>query len=441
MPLSVRVFHVDPPRSSGSRRRSTSARRPTRRRWRGSTVSRSHAERRAAHDALFRFLAEYGISPSSWGFGEPRLAAGYQSSSGGGSTRRRTCGRRARRLPVDAHPDLEQPDERRRTGSRASTPAGRRRGATTSRPCEASGSSRAGSGACRSSTRRTSRASRSAARRAPVEGAAQPAGPAREPSMTGNPAPSGGTASCRTAEDGDDVDVWVVLAAASTGSSRCRAARAASGSSRATIQGVRRAASIWSYTYGGVPGHAGLRRTEPLSNPACSSSGTRSRDCTASSTARARRATTRRPVRLALARRRVRAPLPWRRGPIPSARLEQIRDGIEDWALFELVRRSTARARCARSSAAPGSSARTRGRQARLHDGLRAADGDEVLVAAVVAGRLDRGRIEARAPRSAAARGLTRSDRCPRDAIGQSSSTWTACSSTRSTSGTRSARH
>ena len=42
---------------------------------------RSHAERRATHDALFTFLAEYGISPSSWGFGEPRSTAGYEGSS------------------------------------------------------------------------------------------------------------------------------------------------------------------------------------------------------------------------------------------------------------------------------------------------------------------------------------------------------------------------
>jgi hypothetical protein len=30
---------------------------------------------------------------------------------------------------------------------------------------------------------------------------------------------------------------------------------------------------------------------------------------------------------------------PGRYTPIPSARLEQIRDGIEDWALYEIVRR------------------------------------------------------------------------------------------------------
>ena len=50
------------------------------------TVSRlygfdSQADRSAAHAALYRFLADYDVSPSSWGFGEPRNPTGYTTST------------------------------------------------------------------------------------------------------------------------------------------------------------------------------------------------------------------------------------------------------------------------------------------------------------------------------------------------------------------------
>ncbi len=84
VPLSVRVFPFELPNSgAGGRTLLTSfhVSAPT---YVGAVARLygfdSHAERSAAHADLYRFLAEYSISPSSWGFGEPRTPSGYTSS-------------------------------------------------------------------------------------------------------------------------------------------------------------------------------------------------------------------------------------------------------------------------------------------------------------------------------------------------------------------------
>jgi hypothetical protein len=83
MPLSIRVFPFEMPDPAGGGRvmlTSFHVSAPTYL----ATVSRlygfsSQVERRTAHARLYQFLAEYFVSPSSWGFGEPRSPSGYQS--------------------------------------------------------------------------------------------------------------------------------------------------------------------------------------------------------------------------------------------------------------------------------------------------------------------------------------------------------------------------
>src|SRR5207248_4319192 len=99
-----------------------------------------------------------------------------------------------------------------------------------------------------------------------------------------------------------------------------------------------RGAAVWSYTYSGVPGSPGFAATEPLSDPrvfllwnaleaipgVLYSEGTTSygkgNPLDAIGTGDY--------VLL----------YPGPNGPIPSARLEQIRDGIEDWEILNAVR-------------------------------------------------------------------------------------------------------
>ena len=82
---------------------------------------------------------------------------------------------------------------------------------------------------------------------------------------------------------------------------------------------------------------------------------------------------------------------PGRQAPIPSIRLEQLRDGIEDWAIFDAVRRDSGAARVrtilGRSRAVQRLTER---HQARLPPRLRAQEPHQVLVAALVARRDDR---------------------------------------------------
>ena len=136
VPLSVRVFPFTFG-ASGTRRPLTSFHvSPT---TYLSTVARlsglsSTDQRRAAVSSLYAFLADYGLSPSSWGFGEPRSAAGYASSPQVVARLGDEHARRGeqRRLQRDADPDLEQPQQAAQLGRRTRSRAARRAGATTS---------------------------------------------------------------------------------------------------------------------------------------------------------------------------------------------------------------------------------------------------------------------------------------------------------------------
>ncbi len=162
--------------------------------------------------------------------------------------------------------------------------------------------------------------------------------------MTGNPSPTGANAFLSDGKDGDDLDVWAVLSRRYYGEftvpKHAKARRSRSRMLATSIERIRGRASVWSYTYGTVPGTPGLRADERLSSPrmlllwnALESidgllygQGTTSYDGG-------------NPLDRISRRGEFVLVYPGGHGPIPSARLEQIRDGIEDWALYDAVRR------------------------------------------------------------------------------------------------------
>jgi hypothetical protein len=151
--------------------------------------------------------------------------------------------------------------------------------------------------------------------------------------VTGNP-----TSSNRFLWDnrnGDDVDIWAVL------SRRYYGQFGGPRSRLATIQAVRRAGkSVWSSTYTGVSGTPGYALTEPLSDPRMfllwnaleGIPGTLYGQGVTSYYAG-------NPFDGLRDRGEFVLVYPGERTPIASARLEQIRDGIEDWDVFDIVRR------------------------------------------------------------------------------------------------------
>ena len=311
-----------------------------------STVARlhglqSHADRRAAHGALFAFLAEYGISPASWGFGEPRSSAGYQSSSRwwlDSAVNMREAG-------APAFASMRVPISSNRTSATS-----RIAGLDPGHPetwCDYLKAVR-GFWAEQGWLGRLPFlyaqdepnlvGQRLVARQSKVLHACWPGA---RTLMTGNPAPSGANRFLSDGRGGDDVDIWAVLSRRYYGRFTVPAQRRSRERELATtLQGVRRAASVWSYTYSAVEGTPGFAATEPLANPrlfllwnaleglrgVLYGQGTTSYD---------------RGDPLATLSRDGDFVLlyPGATRPIPSARLEQIRDGIEDWALLELVRR------------------------------------------------------------------------------------------------------
>jgi len=150
--------------------------------------------------------------------------------------------------------------------------------------------------------------------------------------VTGNPTPS--NRFLWDNKDGDDVDIWAVL------SRRWYGQFNAPRDKLATIQKVRRAGkSAWSYTFGGVAGTPGYALTEPLSDPRMfllwnaleGIPGTLYGQGVTSYYSDDVFNSLRQHGQFVLI-------YPGEHTPIASARLEQIRDGIEDWAIFNAVR-------------------------------------------------------------------------------------------------------
>jgi hypothetical protein len=321
------------------------------------TVSRlyglaSTGERRSANAALFRFLAEYRISPSSWGFGEPRTPAGYTNSAkwwlDSAANMRDAAGAgpfAAMRIPISSN----------RTGSSHWIA-----GLSPSKPESWCDYLRAVRGFWEQNgwlarsvpllyaqDEPTVEGQRLVARQSKTLHACWPGARSL---MTGNPSPTGANGFLSDGKNGDDLDVWVVLSRRYYGQFTVpKHDRAKSGRSRevaTTIMRIRKRASVWSYTYGGVPGTPGFGAHEPLTNPrmfllwnalegidgVLYGQGTTSYEGG-------------NPLDRISRRGEFVLLYPGMGGPIPSARLEQIRDGIEDWALLAAVRRNDGAAR------------------------------------------------------------------------------------------------
>ena len=302
----------------------------------------SNAQRAAVNQSLFAFLAGYRISPAKWGFGEPRTTAGYEPSpkwwldSAGNMAREATAngGFSAMRIPISANPT-----------SVGSLIAGLR----PSQPetwCAYLKRARAFWQAHSFLNGRLPylftydepglEGMRLVARQAKV-GHTCFAG--SKMIVTGNP-----TAANRFVWDrknADDVDIWTVLSRRYYGqftSPKKKPNRARQ--NLALINAARKAGkTIWSYTYSAVPGTPGYAATEPLSNPRVfllwnafeGINGTLYTDgVTTYTTANPLTSVASNGIGVLL--------YPGPTAPIPSARLEQIRDGIEDWAIFNAVR-------------------------------------------------------------------------------------------------------
>ncbi len=346
IPLSVRVFALElPDRVSGGRMLLTSfhVSAPTYL----AAVARlygfdSQSERSAAHANLYRFLSDYYVSPSSWGFGEPRTPGGYTSS---------------RKWWLDSAENMREAAKspfaamRIPLSSNRTAPASRIAGMNPTEPehwCDYLRS-------VRSFWDQQGWLGRSVpylyaydepdlsgqhivARQSKVLHACWPGAKSL---MTGNPEPGGENAFLADGKGGDDLDIWAVLTRryygrfTSPAASRNRERELA-----ATIGRVRKTASVWAYTYSGVSGTPGLGAVEPLSNPRMLVlwDALEGLDGLLYGQGTTTYAGSGNPLDTLSRNGEFVLLYPGRVDPIPSARLEQLRDGVEDWAILDAVR-------------------------------------------------------------------------------------------------------
>jgi hypothetical protein len=306
---------------------------------------RTHEQRIAANRALFGFLGAYRISPGSWGFGEPRTPAGYESSSrwwldAAGNFLGQLAaspGFSALRIPISSNRSSN------RTYIAGMSPF------SPESWCDYLGRVRsfwAKHRALRPDAvpylfgldEPGLSGQRLVARQAAALHHCFSGGRLL---MTGNP--SAANSFLWDGRRGDDVDIWTVLSRRYYGTWTSPSQQSAGGSrSRDYFNGIAkvraRGKMVWSYTYTGTAGTPGLAATEPLSNPrllvlwnalegiegVLYGQGTTSYK-------------TGNPFEsIGSGEKVLLYPGPF--GPIPSARLEQIRDGIEDWAIFNMIR-------------------------------------------------------------------------------------------------------
>jgi hypothetical protein len=303
-------------------------------------------QRIAANRALFSFLGNYRISPGSWGFGEPRGPAGYESSS---RWWRDSAGNFLSQLRSSpGFPALRIPVSSNRTSAR--NYIARLSPFEPETWCGYLGNVRdfwARNGVLGADSipylfgydEPSPAGQRVVARQASTLHRCFPGGRLL---MTGNPSPAN-----RFLWDNrgnDDLDIWTVLSrryyGVWTGPVDRRAGKTRSRVYLSSIERVRaRGRMVWSYTYTGTPGTPGLAATEPLSNPRmlmlwAALEGIDGVLYTQGLT----RYGQQNPLE-SIGTGEAVLLYPGRSGPLPSARLEQIRDGIEDWAILDVVRK------------------------------------------------------------------------------------------------------
>jgi hypothetical protein len=306
---------------------------------------RTNEQRVAANRSLFGLLGAYRISPGSWGFAEPRGPLGYESSpkwwldSAGNFLGQlaSTPGFSALRIPISSN----------RTSDRNYIA-----GLSPFEPetwCTYLGNVRA-FWAQHDAARADSveylfgldepglPGQRLVARQAAVLHRCFPGG---RQLMTGNP--SRANTFLWNGRGGDDLDIWTVLSRRYYGKFTAPAQKRA-GKDRArdylalTDKVRARGAMVWSYTYTGTPGTPGFAATEPLSNPRLFMLWNALEGIEGVLYGQGTTSYTKANPFDSIGSGEFVLLYPGPSGPIPSARLEQIRDGIEDWAIFNMVR-------------------------------------------------------------------------------------------------------
>jgi hypothetical protein len=347
VPLDVRVYPFELPAASGDGRTLLTSFHVSATGYLGA-VSRlygfgSQTERSAAHAGLYRFLSDYLISPSSWGFGEPRASSGYAADSRwwlDSAANMREAGKHpfaAMRVPIS---------------SNRTAPANRIAGLDPQAPeqwCDYLRSVRsfwAEQGWLARSAPYLYAADepdlpgqRVAARQSRV---LHSCWPGAKSLLTGNPTAE--NSFLANGKGGDDLDIWAVLTRRYYGRFTAPAApRSRERELEASIGRVRKTASVWSYTYSGVQGTPGLGANEPLSNPRVLLlwNALEGLDGLLYGQGTTTYAAGGNPLDSLTRNGEFVLLYPGPREPIPSARLEQLRDGIEDWAVFDAVRRQS----------------------------------------------------------------------------------------------------
>ena len=308
----------------------------------------TNAERQQASLSVYTFLSSYGISPASWGFGEPRNKTGYAAS-------RKWWLDSARNMAGQLGSGQGFPSMRIPISNNRTAPHNWIAGLNPAEPASwcgylktvrqfweqhgwLDGTMQYVFGQDEPGLAGQTLVSRQSK-------IAHECWPGARSLMTGNPSPTGENAFLSDGKNGDDVDIWAVLSRRFYGSFTVPAANKSkiSRSRRlyAAIQRVRDRSSVWSYTYSGVAGTPGFAVTEPLANPRMfllwnaleGIDGVLYGQGTTSFLSSNPFVKLERGGEFVLL-------YPGDKEPIPSARLEQIRDGIEDWAILDSVRRS-----------------------------------------------------------------------------------------------------
>ena len=305
----------------------------------------THDQRVAANRALFGLLGAYRVSPGSWGFGEPRSASGYAPSSrwwldSAGNflgQLRASPGFSALRIPISSN----------RTSAR--NYIAQMSPFAPETWCEYLG--RVRSFWAENEVLGTAplpylfgydepslAGQRLVARQAKALHDCFPGGAQL---MTGSPTRA--NAFLWDGKGGDDLDVWTVLSRRYYGTwtspAHTRAGTSRARAYLALIDKVRaRGKMVWTYTYTGTPGTPGFAATEPLSNPRMLMLWTALENVQGVLYAQGMTSYTTTNPRASIGTGEKVLVYPGPSGPWPSARLTQIRDGVEDWAILNLLR-------------------------------------------------------------------------------------------------------
>jgi len=294
----------------------------------------SNAARSAANVKLFSFLADYRISPAGWGFGEPRAKSGYASSrkwwldAAGNMVRQAPAAFSALRIPISN----QRPSVRNRIAGispfdvtpwcdylHAVRDFWSSHGWLDGRLAYLYSYDEPGRGQMKLLLQQA--------------GVIHRCWPGSSMLVTGNP--TTGNRFLWDNRNGDDADIWATLSRRYYGQYNDQRGKLA------LIDRARKAGkSIWSVTYTGVGGTPGYSAAEPLSDPRVFLLWNALEGIQGTLYAQGVTSYTKgNPLDSIASNGESVLVYPGADGPVASARLEQIRDGIEDWDVLDAVRK------------------------------------------------------------------------------------------------------